>query len=93
MFQIVNHEVSQAIIDICRILIASMFALPIQDKMKVKRFGDGSFHGYGTGSSRMKSNYTNIWFEAFYVMDSPLLGNSSYYATKIWGLNNNIGFK
>jgi len=70
-----------------------MVAFPIQKKMKVKRFGDGSFHGYGIGFSGMKSNYTNIWFEAFYVMDFPLLDNSFYYTTKIWGLDNNIGFK
>jgi isopenicillin N synthase-like dioxygenase len=92
MFQIINHGVSQAIINICQIFATFMFVLPIQKKMKVKRFGDGSFHGYGTRSSGMKSNYTNIWFETFYVMDSPLLGNSFYYATKIWGLDGNIGF-
>jgi len=60
MFQIINHGVSQAVIDRCQASAASVFALPIQEKMKVKRLGDGIVHGYGTGSSRMKSNYTDI---------------------------------
>jgi isopenicillin N synthase-like dioxygenase len=92
MFQIINHGVSQAVIDRCRASAASVFALPIQEKMKVKRLGDGIVHGYGTGSSGMKSDFTDIWSEAFYVMDSPLPGNSSYYATKIWGPDGNTEF-
>jgi isopenicillin N synthase-like dioxygenase len=60
MFQIINNGVSQAVIDRCQASAASVFALPIQEKMKVKRLGDGIVHGYGTGSSRMKSDYTDI---------------------------------
>jgi isopenicillin N synthase-like dioxygenase len=93
IFQITNHGVSQAVIDRCQASAASVFALPIQEKIKVKRLGDGSFHGYGTGSSGMKSNYTDIWSEAFYVMGSPRTGNSSYYATKIWGPDSNTEFR
>jgi isopenicillin N synthase-like dioxygenase len=92
MFQIIDHGVSQAVIDRCQASAASVFALPIQEKMKVKRLGDGIVHGYGTGSSGMKSDFTDIWSEAFYVMDSPLPGNSSYYATKIWGPDGNTEF-
>jgi hypothetical protein len=56
MFQIINHGVSQAVIDRCRASAASVLALLIQEKMKFKRLGDGSVHGYGTGSSGMKSD-------------------------------------
>jgi gibberellin 3-beta-dioxygenase len=93
MFQVINHGVSQAVIDRHRASAASVFALSIQEKMKVKRLGDGSFHGYGTGSSGMRSDCTDIWSEAFYVMDSPLPGDSSYYATKIWGPDGNTEFR
>jgi gibberellin 2-oxidase len=93
MFQIINHGVSQAVIDRHRASAASVFALSIQEKMKVKRLGDGSFHGYGTGSSGMRSDCTDIWSEAFYVMDSPRPGNSSYYATRIWGPDSNTEFR
>ncbi|CAM6017606.1 unnamed protein product [Sphagnum balticum] len=93
MFQIINHGVSQAVIDRCRASAASVFALPIQEKMKAKRLGDGSFHGYGSGSAVMKSDYPDIWSEAFFVMESPLPGDSSYYATKIWGPDGNTEFR
>lgn len=83
-FQVINHGVPQKIIERARAGALSLFALPLEEKLKVKRGCYGSFSGYGNGTAVMKFQFKDAWSEAFTLMNEPPFGTPAEFTGKIW---------
>ncbi|XP_009596383.1 gibberellin 3-beta-dioxygenase 1-like [Nicotiana tomentosiformis] len=69
-FQIINHNISQSLLDNMEGAGKRLFSLPMQQKLKAARSADG-IAGYGV--ARISSFFSKLmWSEGFTIVGSPL---------------------
>ncbi|XP_004240225.1 gibberellin 3-beta-dioxygenase 1-like [Solanum lycopersicum] len=77
IFQVINHGISLDFFDEVESQARRLFALPVEEKVKVMRSTSGAT-GYGT--ARITPFFSKfMWHEGFTIMDSPL-----DHAKKLW---------
>ncbi|KAJ8428318.1 hypothetical protein Cgig2_014209 [Carnegiea gigantea] len=77
VFQVINHGVSKSLLDKIEACGKSLFALPVQQKLKAVRSADGVT---GYGPARISSFFPKrMWSEGFTIVGSPL-----EHARQLW---------
>ncbi|KAK4481907.1 hypothetical protein RD792_012819 [Penstemon davidsonii] len=77
VFQIINHNISQKLVDEVELAGKRLFSLPMQQKLRAARPHDG-ISGYGV--ARISSFFPKLmWSEGFTILGSPL-----QHALQLW---------
>ncbi|KAL3840926.1 hypothetical protein ACJIZ3_025517 [Penstemon smallii] len=77
VFQIINHNISQKLLDEVELAGKRLFSLPMQQKLRAARPHDG-ISGYGV--ARISSFFPKLmWSEGFTILGSPL-----EHALQLW---------
>lgn len=77
VFQVINHEISNKLLDDVEFAGKALFSLPMHQKLQVARPPDG-LTGYGV--ARISSFFPKLmWSEGFTIMGSPI-----EHAIQLW---------